>query len=209
MIEARSGSEAPAGEHRHTMKATDEYGGLCPIERMFTLLEACIVAGAGNASAARHALARFTAWMNGFDDLDFAPGLGITADARAEYHRVQRNHMLRRAAVHVQAASQEERARLLLEALRSFETRLYPAWRSQPSAPSRASPIERDLFPILKLGYQIPRSTKQIKRILTEDAWTRGASFNVHENSPSSADAAGEEPYEDARRTEKMASEPT
>jgi hypothetical protein len=73
----------------------------------------------------------------------------------------ERNEALRTAAHHL-----DNNATALAAEVARFESRRWPCWRTMEAAPERASALEVALFNAFAVGVPVPKSAKQLARII-------------------------------------------
>jgi hypothetical protein len=129
------------------------------------LLE-CISGNPGPEAQAWAAAAVARWWANG-GDLEFHRCAGIGTPMKAI--NAIRNHLLRQAAEHIDG-SITHRAEVLAKLCRDMENRLWPLWKSEADAPSRAGPALALLFRCKKMGADLPGSVRQVFDLITADA---------------------------------------
>jgi hypothetical protein len=112
--------------------------------------------------------AGFEAWLIHGDTLALHRCLGLPASP-AGVRRIQRNRLLRQAAELIQADTPWQRAGKLLEAVRLFDLRKWPAWYRLDTAPPHATDLERVLFDLLKMEIDLPGTQRQYHHILLDE----------------------------------------
>lgn len=104
-------------------------------------------------------------WATDGDTLALHTCLRLPASPSA-LRRIQRNRLLRQAAELIEADTTWKRAGKLLEQVRLFDLRKWPAWHRLDAAPPHATPLQRVLFDLMKMGADQPGTQRQYHTIL-------------------------------------------
>ena len=107
----------------------------------------------------------FSAWLNAGGALPLLRCLGMPATV-PKVKVAMRNQWLKEAAQFVGAAKPWARAKALSEEAERFERRAWLAWKHLDMPPNNASELQKRLFLALKVGIELPTSTKQWSNIL-------------------------------------------
>ncbi len=107
----------------------------------------------------------FSAWLNAGGALPLLRCLGMPATV-LRVKTAMRDQWLLEAAQFIGAAKPWARAKALSEEAERFERRAWLAWKHLDLPPDHASELQKRLFLALKVGIELPASTKQWANIL-------------------------------------------
>lgn len=79
-----------------------------------------------------------------------------------------RDYSTRNAALLAAGRALGEDPQRLARAVHDFETRRWPRWRAHEQPPEHAAAVDRHLFCAFRSGRRVPRSAKQLRRILQD-----------------------------------------